>query len=105
MLQFLALLGTPSLALANLSMAYALTMPACSHQAVYWLHLACGLSLLMAMTITTTAWLAGARGAPAPAEPAIGSFLWRVAVPVSALATLTIAAQWLCVFVLSPCLA
>ena len=101
----LALFGTPLLCLAHLGIAYALVMPACAQQSALWLH---------AVGATCTALCAicalGARGglrASQPLLPAAASmaspFLRAMAWPAGALFTLVTAAQWLAVWVLSPC--
>lgn len=106
MWNLLALLGTPSLSLANLSAVLALTQPACANQAAYLLHGVCALSVLLASLATLLAWRSGARDRPvALGGEAVSAFMWRIAVPVAALSTLVIAAQWLCVWILSPCVA
>jgi hypothetical protein len=87
-----AVLGTPSLALLNLSAGYALVGPSCAHQhsaALHGVALAC---LLLSGFITLRAWAEARAGF----VPLIGTL-------IGLLMTLVIAAQWIPTWMLSPC--
>ena len=52
---FLALIGTPLLALMNLSAVYALATPSCRNQTQLWLHGVTGTSFVLCLVATTIA--------------------------------------------------
>jgi hypothetical protein len=87
-----ALIGTPSLALLNLSASYALVGPACAHQHAGVLHAVALASLVLSGATTLFAW----REAKVAAVPLLGALC-------GTLMTLVIAAQWIPVWMLSPC--
>jgi hypothetical protein len=103
-----ALILSPTLALANLSVVYALVTPSCQRQstgAMQWLTAA---SLLLSLLFTFIAWR-NARTLQAPPESdAAGGrphFLALVAGMVGLLSSLVLFAMWVPQWVLSPCAA
>ncbi len=106
MLAWLALLGTPLISLGHLGAVYALVTPSCSHQTTAALH---GVSVLSLAACVLLAWLAHRSLHPAhlredSGEPAsrrlfVATMGWWVAL----LFSLVTAAQWFCIWVLSPC--
>jgi hypothetical protein len=101
----LGLLGTPLLALTNLSVAYALATPSCAHQTTLWLHLVNGASLALSLLFTSLAWRHGRTQRHHGAGAAGTSLIATIAPWLGLLASLVIAAQWFCVMLLSPCIA
>jgi hypothetical protein len=108
-----ALLLAPSLALACQLALYSLVTPLCGRQQDWQLHaIAAGSLLLTAlMTVVAGAEWHSLRPAAAPTPDSDGGdratsrrFLAAVATAVGALSALAIAAMWLAVPVLSPCL-
>ena len=111
-----ALLVSPLLALGHLSLAYALVTPSCARQDHATLHALTAVSLLLSLLMTLPAWRiwrrltrsqgAGSRAAHSDAGHAERRqpFLALVATLVGALSTLVIAAMWLPVWMLPPCL-
>jgi Na+/H+ antiporter NhaA len=105
-----ALLLAPLIAFANAGVAYALVSPGCARQDVTTLHLVCIVSLLVCVLVTFGAhlnWqrartLAGAQEAP---EQARHRFLSQVATLCGLLSTLVVLAEWLPVWMVSPCIA
>jgi hypothetical protein len=87
-----ALLGTPSLALLNLSASYALVTPACAHQQPGVMH---GLSLVC-IVLSALLTLHSARTAGSNFVSLIGAL-------TGTLLTLVIVTQWIPVWMLSPC--
>ena len=87
-----ALIGTPSLALLNLSANYTLVGPACAHQHAGVLHAVALTCFLLSGVLTLFAW----REAKLAFVPLIGAV-------TGTLMTLVIAAQWIPVWMLSPC--
>ena len=102
---WLALIGTPLLCLTNLSLAYALVGPSCEQQTLAWLHAVHGACTVLAAACALLAWRAGWRAAPGEPEAAAGRrrLLHAMAGPMGALFTLVLLAQWLFVWVISPC--
>jgi len=103
-----ALILSPTLALTNLGMVYALVTPSCRAQstgAMQWLTAA---SLLLSLLFTFFAWR-NSRTLPAPPESdAAGGrphFLALVAGMVGLLSSLVLLVMWLPQWVLSPCAA
>jgi hypothetical protein len=103
---WLALLGTPCLALGNLSAAYALVTPSCANQTSAALHAVSIFSLVASLAL----WGLVAVGGSAPhgrddgGDPAVRHrFVRRLARWTAPLFSLVIAAQWFCIWVLSPC--
>lgn len=110
-----ALLLSPSIALGNLTLTYALVTPACAHQHTSWLHavtlLSAALSLLFTMLAgmewrrirlasgVTTSAIDDARNITARRQ-----FVALVSVWCGWFFTATILAQWIAQWVLSPCL-
>ena len=105
-----ALLLAPLLALAEQSIVYALSTPACQSQRAAWLH---GVPLaFVAATLFLTAMAWGeARRLAGGAPPHLDAdrralrryFLACVATGLGALSSLAIVAMWLPQWVLSPC--
>ena len=105
-----ALVLAPSVALANTAIAYALVSPSCAQQDVTTLHLVTIASLLACALFTFGAYLnwQGARVLAGPQEApdqARRRFLSQVATLCGLLSTLVVLAEWLPVFMVSPCLA
>ena len=108
MTNLLAMLIAPSLALANLSIAYALVTPSCARQTMVALHAVAAASLLLSLLFTLLAWRNWRRrSATAPlagdAAPARREFVSLVAMMTGVLSCVVIAAQWIPQWVLSPC--
>ena len=105
-----ALLLAPSVALADASIAYALVAPSCSRQNIASLHALSLTCLLLCVALTWPAlvnWLR-ARRCVAPTGDAAGSralFLAQVASMTGALSTLVVLAEWLPLWLVSPCAA
>src|SRR4051812_34881042 len=104
---WLALIATPLLSLANLSISHALTTPSCAQQTELWLHALNAGDLVLSLALLALAWRehglpAGERDDGAEAATR-RRFLGSLAVPAAALFTLVTLAQWLSVWVLSPC--
>lgn len=99
-----ALLVAPSMALAHLSVVYALTTPSCATQQLVALHAASALVLLVALGCTAMA-VAAWRREREPSTPAGERrvFVAQVSSGVGALACLVIVALWIPPFLLSPC--
>lgn len=103
-----ALLLAPSIALANAGTAYALVSPSCSHQENSTLHVLSICSLLACLLVTWGAalnWQA-ARALAGPAElptEARHRFLSQVATLCGLLSALVVLAEWLPVWMVSPC--
>jgi hypothetical protein len=87
-----ALLGTPLLALLNLSAGYALVTPACAHQQTVALHALAAVCLAVSAYVTFRS-----------AREAGESFVALVGALGGALLSLVIVAQWVPVWMLSPC--
>jgi hypothetical protein len=105
---WLALLVSPSLALATQSIMFSLVTPACSAQTRVALHVVAAVALALALLFT---WLARTAGAPLrfaadddSADPPITRhFLAVVATAVGAISSLVILCMWIAACVLSPC--
>ena len=101
-----ALILSPTLALTNLSVVYALVTPSCRGQTTAAMHWLTALSLLMSLLFTFFAWR-NTRALPAPPESdAAGGrphFLALVAGMVGLLSSLVLLAMWLPQWILSPC--
>jgi hypothetical protein len=109
---WLALIVTPSLALAVQSVMYALVTPMCATQTRVWVHLAAGGALLASAVLAVMAWsdwAARARSLPGSPDSVHGDpssnrrFLAAVATGVAALSLLVILAMWIGAWMLSPC--
>ena len=106
-----ALLLAPSLALANLSITYALVTPSCAAQDRLALHAVSALSLLVCAAFTWAAWRnwrhwrvnAAALSDSADAVAQRSPFVALISCAVGALSALTVLAQWFPVWILSPC--
>jgi len=103
-----ALVVAPLIAFANVAIAYALVSPSCSRQQVVDLHLLCIASLLACIVALAPAALnwqrarALAHPGEAPAQ-ARHRFLSQVATLTALLSTLVVLAEWLPVWIVSPC--
>ena len=107
-----ALLASPSLALAHLSVAYALVTPSCAAQHKGWLHLSSVVFLVLAIVFTAMAFGEARRRARltvpeatldsdlAEARP---RFIAGVATLVGLLSTLVMLGIWIPQWLLSPC--
>ena len=104
---WLALLLAPVLTLTAFSINYALVTPACEQQAnVAWLHGVFAASLLRSVLFTALAGRNWQRSNAHQAESRTRDrtrFVALVAVLVGALSSLVLVAQWLPLWVLSPC--
>jgi hypothetical protein len=87
-----ALLGTPSLTLLNMSATYALVTPSCAHQQSAVLHGLMLFSLVLSALVTLRS-----------AASAGTNFLSLIGALTGTLLTLVIVAQWIPVWMLSPC--
>jgi len=104
-----ALLLCPSIALGNLIITFALVTPACASQQHVWLHTVTLVSLALSLVFTLLAVYA--RGLnPSPeniasdASTSRPNFLAALSLWSGIFFTMTIAAQWLGQWLLSPCL-
>jgi heme/copper-type cytochrome/quinol oxidase subunit 3 len=107
---WLALLVAPTLALLNLSVVYALVVPACEEQNTLPLHVFSVMSLLLCLLFTLMAWRQWRQhpaSADAPEDDAAvrKNFLSAIAALAGLLSSVVIIAQWIPQWVLSPCLA
>ena len=118
MLSWPALLLAPIVALAQQSIAYSLVTPACAQQSRTVLHAVAAVSLVLVFAMTVMAWRAW-RAPPSDGEArgeqravtfadGIGAsarprFIDLVAVIVGALSALVCVAQWVPIWMLSPC--
>ena len=103
-----ALLLSPTLALTNLSLTYAMVTPACENQSVSALHVVALASLLLSVIFTIMAWYQRLQlSSTLASDAAINRqlFLATTASLVGLLSSLVIAAQWVPIWVLSPCVA
>jgi len=109
-----ALLVAPSLALTDLSVAYALVTPACASQHQGWLHFSSAGFLALALAFTWQAFAEARRhAAHAAAESTVDSdqlevrpwFIASVAASVGLLSSLVIIGIWIPQWLLSPCVA
>ena len=103
-----ALLVAPALALANLSITYALVPPSCARQNTVALHLVSGAILLLCLVFSRQAWKnwrALRTGAPEGSDRSAQRppFVAIVALMVGALSSLAVLAQWFPSWILSPC--
>jgi hypothetical protein len=101
-----ALLVSPSLALANLSLLYALVTPTCMRQTTAPLQWTSAASLALSLLFTLIAWRNRQHAADPPQSDALAKrpqFLATVATMVGALSSLIIFGMWLPQWFLSPC--
>ncbi len=107
-----ALLAAPSLALAHLSVAFALVTPSCAAQHTGWLHASSAVFLVLAVTFTAMAFGEMRRRArrPVPEAPLDSDlaevrprFIAGVATLVGLLSSLVILGIWIPQWLLSPC--
>jgi hypothetical protein len=104
---WLALLGAPLLALADQSVSYATVGWSCAHQHTFVMHAAHGVSLTAIVIGTLFAWQCWRETRPVRAqgeEPARRHFMAGLATASAALSALVVAAMWLPVWMLGPCL-
>ena len=110
-----ALLLSPLITLGNLTLTYALVTPSCNHQHTTWLHAATLLSALLSLVLTVLAGLEWRRlrlspgSAYAAADGVEGvtarrQFIALVSLWCGSFFTVTILAQWIAQWLLSPCL-
>ena len=103
-----ALLVAPLVAFTNAAIAYALVSPSCSRQELVDLHLLSIVSLLACFVVTVPAALnwqrarALASQVEAPAQ-ARDRFFSQVGTLTGLLCTLVVLAEWLPVWIVSPC--
>ncbi|HUR90402.1 MAG TPA: hypothetical protein VMZ74_15050 [Ramlibacter sp.] len=105
---WLALLASPSLALAAQSIMFSLVTPSCTQQTRIWLHVVAAATLAASLLFT---WLAREAGAPvqfaadddAADPPMTRHFLAVCATAVGAISSLVILCMWMVAWVLSPC--
>lgn len=107
---WLALVITPTLVLINLTIVYALVVPACEDQSSFILHAVSMGSLALSLLLTFMAWQQWQKYSILPTHPegdadVRKTFLPAVASMTGLLSTLVIAAQWLPQWILSPCYA
>lgn len=107
---WLALVITPLLALTNLTIVYALVIPACENQSSLTLHAVSVGSLALGLLLTFMAWQQWQKYSILPSHPEDDAdvrknFLPAIASMTGLLSTLVIAAQWIPQWVLSPCFA
>ncbi|MBD8530724.1 MULTISPECIES: hypothetical protein [unclassified Massilia] len=103
-----ALLLAPAIALANAGIAYALVAPSCARQDVSTLHTLTIISLLACLLVTAGAALnwQRERALATPSETPRQSrrrFLSQVATLCGLLSTLVVLAEWLPIWMVSPC--
>jgi ABC-type transport system involved in cytochrome bd biosynthesis fused ATPase/permease subunit len=101
-----ALILAPALALANLSVLYALATPVCARQTTAPLHWTSAVSLALALLFTLLAWRNRHHAADPPQSDAMEKrphFLATVATMVGALSALIIFGLWLPQWIVSPC--
>jgi hypothetical protein len=103
-----ALLVAPSLALGHLSVVYALVTPSCTRQTTAVLHGAAAATLLLCVLLTWPAfanWRRGSAHASSDDAAARRRFVALVAWLAGALSCVVVLAQWLPMWILSPCFA
>ena len=106
-----ALLLAPTLALTNLSIAYALVAPACAHQTTLAPHAVAAAALLLCAWMTRAAWRNWVEARSMSRQAARDHvtdrppFVALVACLVGALSCLAVLMQWFPLWVLSPCAA
>ena len=105
---WLALLVSPSLALAAQSMMFSLVTPSCSMQTRVTIHIVALVTLALSVLFTLMARSAGApvrfaADHDADEPPVTRHFLAVVATAVGAISSLVILCMWIAAWVLSPC--
>jgi hypothetical protein len=105
-----ALLVAPLIAFTNVAIAYALVSPSCSRQQLTDLHLLTIVSLLVCFVVTVPAALnwQRARALAGPDEAAAQArhrFLSQMGTMAGLLSALVVLAEWLPVWIVSPCAA
>ena len=91
-----ALIAAPLFALASIGFGYALATPACQHDRTWLLHASSLVFLLACLATTLMAWAA--------LRVARREFMPLVSFWSGAFFSAVVAAQWMAVFVLSPCM-
>ena len=109
MVQWLSIVVSPLVFLANLSIAYALVPLACQTQRITPLHISNAVALTFVLIAALLAWRS-LRAMESPAgmqRDALSRshFLSKVGAWVSAIAALAIALQWTTQWLLAPCIA
>jgi hypothetical protein len=103
-----ALLVAPSLALGNLSVVYSLVTPSCAMQTTLLLHGLSGVTLVLCLLLALPPLLRWRRrgGHTGSDDPAVRDrFMALMAWLVGVLSAFMVLAQWLPLWVLSPCFA
>jgi uncharacterized membrane protein YidH (DUF202 family) len=103
-----ALLVAPALALANLTITYAMVTPSCARQNAMPLSVVSVLILVACLAMTFVAWRnwyrSGAlEGRPSDDAAASTRFVALVSAMVGTLSSLVVVAMWFPQWVLSPC--
>ncbi len=106
---FLALIGTPLLALINLSAVYALATPSCRNQTQLWLHGVTATSFVLCLVATAIAWImwfqqGGPSGVDKDEAGNTYRFLCGLSSMTGSLFTLVVLGQWIVIGILSPCM-
>lgn len=107
----IALVLSPTIALATQSTLYSMVTPACSTQTRLELHLAAAVALAVVLVMAVVAFGESSlrRGEPASHDsdearaPVPGRFVANCACAVAALSALVILGMWFALWVLSPC--
>ena len=106
---WLALVVSPTVALATQGAMYAMVTPSCSSQSRLQLHLFAAVALAVVVVLAVLAFSESSLRRPEPASMdddaahARHRFLCNMAAAVGALAALVILAMWFATWVLSPC--
>lgn len=104
-----ALILAPLMALANLTLAYALATPSCENQSLALLHGVAVASLVLTLLFSWMAWRnwrktrMQALSAPEDAAMHRQGFVAGVATMAGLLSALVVCAQWIPLWLLSPC--
>jgi hypothetical protein len=111
MKSWLALVVTPTIALATQSVLYSMVTPSCSAQARLQLHIVAAVALTIVVVMAVVAFGESSlrRGEPGSHDSDEGHahgrrrFLANMASAVAALSALVILAMWFTLWVLTPC--
>jgi hypothetical protein len=91
-----ALIVAPLLALASISLGYALVTPACERSSAWLMHAALLMFLALSVASTIAAWLS--------LQAARREFLPLVSTWSGVFFSAVIVVQWLALFIVSPCM-